>query len=72
MKKRKKKEKETIRRTWVARSTLDFPFSNKTSTMCSFPSWAAIKRGVVPSFTFKKKIEKWETEKKEKEKENKW
>ena len=50
-------------RTLSARSTFGFPFSNKSWTICSYPSSAAIKRGVLPSFTLKK-IEKWETEKK--------
>ena len=54
-------------KTFFARSTFAFPFSNKIWTICSYPCWAAIKRGVLPYFTFKK-IEKWETEKKKKKK----
>ena len=59
------------KRTSSARLTFGFPFSNKIWTICSCPLKAAIQRGVIPFFTFKK-IEKWETKKKkEKERINK-
>ena len=61
-KKKKNKEKDTINKiTWSARSTLAPPFSNKIWTICSCPSWAAIKRGVTPSFPLKKnrKMRNW-------------
>ena len=52
---KKKKEKERINKiTLSGKSTFAFPFSNKNWTICSYPYWAATKRGVIPSFTFKK------------------
>ena len=49
---KKKKKKKTIKQnnTWSGRSTYAFPFSNKIWTIFSYPSKAAIKRGVVPFF----------------------
>ena len=47
-----------------AKSTFGLPFSNKIWTICSYPFFTAIKRGVAPYFTLKnEKMKKWKNEK---------
>ena len=64
-----KRKRKRNKITSSGRSTFGSPFSNKISTICSYPFSAATQRGVLSSFWFKK-IEKWVSEKKKKNKQS--